>query len=170
MKTNWKVFGVACATLLVSGSVLAQRELSLVTKTLLGQQEVMITGQTEDAVPETRTIKTDANGHLITTSSASTPSGAASGTHGACTHTQQSITGTAANVPSTARADRVSITICASTASETISCEFDGAAAVLATGMELEELDCIKVNLAGTVNASCISDGTTVDLRIMECP
>ena len=97
MKRNWKVVGAALATLLVSGSVLAQRELQMLAKTLLAQQEVLMTGQTQDSVPETRTVKVDSNGILLTSTSSSTPSGAASGTHGACTNTTMNVgtTGTA---------------------------------------------------------------------------
>lgn len=131
-------------------------------------QEVIIQGV--DSSDVVRRAKVDANGNLITTTSTSTPSGAASGTHGACTNQAQTITGTAANVPTTPRADRVTLMICNSESGETISCEFDGSDAVLATGQELGNLDCVVVNLAGTVNASCISDGTSVDARIMECP
>ena len=169
-KRNWSIIGAALATLLVSGGVLAQRELSIVARTVLGQSEVLITGQTQDTVPETRTIKVDTNGILLTSSSSSAPSGAASGTHGACTHSTVTVTGTATAVPNAPRTDRASLTICASTAGEVISCEFDGSAAVLATGMELGDLDCITFSLAGTVTSSCISDGTSVDTRVVECP
>ena len=167
-KRNWTVIGAALATLLVSTGVLAQRELQMLTKMMLAQQEVLLTGQ--DSSGNTRIVRTDSSGNLIQNSSATTPSGAAAGTHGACTNQSQTVTGTAANVPTAARADRVSLTICGSTAGEVVSCEFDGSDAVLATGQEIGNLDCIVINLAGTVNASCISDGTSTDLRVQECP
>lgn len=132
------------------------------------QQEILITGQ--DSSGNTRIVRVDESGNIITNGSASTPSGAAAGTHGACTHTVVSVTGTATDVPAVPRTDRSTLTVCASTASEVISCEFDGSAAVLATGIELGDLDCIQLGLAGTVTSSCISDGTTVDVRVMECP
>lgn len=134
----------------------------------LAQQEVMITGS--DGT-NTRPVLVDSAGRLITTGdTTSSSTGSTTATHGACTNTQIDITGTAANVPTSARSDRRTIMICASTSGEVISCEFDGSAAVLATGFELGNLDCHVENLAGTVNASCISDGTTVDVRVMECP
>ena len=131
-------------------------------------QEVIIQGV--DSSGNVRQVRVDSSGNIISNTSSSTPSGAASGTHGACTNTQLDITGTAANVPTTALAGRTSLTICASTSGEVVSCEFDGSAAVLATGIQLGNLDCIEIALAGTVNASCISDGTTVSLRLLECP
>ena len=166
-RRNWTVIGAAVATLFISTGVLAQRELQMLVRTMLSQQEVLLVGQ--DSSSNSRVVRVDSSGNLITNGSTSTPSGAAAGTHGACTNTTQTVTGTAANVPTAARADRVTLTICASTAGEVISCEFDGADAVLATGMELGDLDCIVINLAGTVNASCISDSSSVDIRILEC-
>lgn len=134
------------------------------------QQQVEVTGQ--DSSGNVRILRTDTSGRIVTTgdTSASAATGDVEAAHGACTSTALTLTGTAANVPTSARSDRRSLTICASTAGEVISCEFDGSAAVLATGVELGNLDCWRENLVGAVDASCISDGTSVDVRVMECP
>lgn|SRR3990167_2637093 len=133
------------------------------------QDQVQMQGN--DSSGNVRLVLVDSSGRIVTTgdTSGSSTTGTVEAAHGACVHTAQTVTGTATDIPTTTLATRRSLLICASTASEVISCEFDGSAAALAAGVELGDLDCIEVNLVGTVAASCISDGTSVDVRIMEC-
>ena len=144
------------AALLIGGAVIAQDQVQM---------------QGRDSTDVVRVVLVDSSGRLLTTvDTSSSTSGTAVAAHGACTNTTQTVTGTASDIPTSALSTRRTLLICASTASEVISCEFDGSAAVLATGIELGDLDCIEVALVNTVVASCISDGTSVDVRIMECP
>ena len=151
-----KYFPGLIAALLIGGAVIAQDQVQM---------------QGRDSTDVVRVVLVDSSGRLLTTAdTSSSTSGTAVAAHGACVNTTQTVTGTASDIPTSALSTRRSLLICASTASEVISCEFDGSAAVLATGIELGDLDCIEVALVGTVAASCISDGTSVDARIMECP
>lgn len=171
MKTNWKVYGAALATLLVSGTVLAQRELSMMARTLLGQQEVMITGQTSDSPKETRTVHVDDDGNLIVSTSASTPAGAAAGTHGACTNTTMNVGTTGTACPPTPRADRASILIALSQSGETLTVTSDGTTTATATdGIPVASGGGYTDNLAGTVSTSCRCTAATCSVRIAECP
>ena len=127
----------------------------------LAAQEVMMVGAESDGTE--RRLLVDSSGRPITLTA-----GAAA--HGACVNSVQTLTGTASNVPASPMSTRRSLTVCNSESGETISCEFDGAAAVLATGIEASFLDCLVVSLSGDVNASCLSDGTSSEIRVMECP
>lgn len=122
-------------------------------------QEVLMLGV--DSSGNERQILVDTSGRPITLTA-----GAAA--HGACVNSAISVGTSATNVPASAMAGRRSITICSSTAG-TLTCEFDGAAAVAATGVELGDLDCVSVSLADSVNASCIGS-VTIDTRALECP
>ena len=92
-------------------------------------------------------------------------------THGACTNTVVDVGATAESVPATALSGRRSLTICLSeTGTTTVTCEMDGAAAVAATGVELQGNDCVGLNLADSVAASCICSAASCDVRTVECP
>ena len=148
MRRDWKVLGAACGALLFTGLVWAA-------------QEVMMIGAESDGTE--RRLLVDSSGRPITLTA-----GAAA--HGACVNSVQTLTGTASNVPASPMSGRRSILLCNSESGETISCEADGAAAALATGIELAFMDCLVISISGDVNVSCISDGTSVDLRVQECP
>ena len=124
-------------------------------------QEMMMIGVESDGTE--RRLLVDSSGRPITLTA-----GAAA--HGACVNSVQTLTGTASNVPASPMSGRRSILLCNSESGETISCEADGAAAALATGIELAFMDCLVISISGDVNVSCISDGTSVDLRVQECP
>ena len=129
----------------------------------LAAQEVMMIGVDSDGAE--RRILVDTSGRPITLTA-----GAAA--HGACVNTTQTLTGTASNVPATSDvlSTRRSLFLCNSESGETISCEFDGNAATVANGLEIQFQDCLVVSLSGDVNASCLSDGTSSDLKVMQCP
>jgi hypothetical protein len=174
MKRKAHLFGAVAAALLVAAVAAAQQ--SVILRDGDGSTtwiDVYGDGTARGTTPKGLLIMGDDGTNIqaiSTTSGGLVNTAQAPATHAACTNTAQTVTGTASNIPTTAMATRRSLTICASTALETISCEFDGSAAVLATGIELGDQDCVVVSLVNTVNASCISDGTSVDVRIPECP
>lgn len=163
MKTNWKIFGAAAATVLVSGSVLAQRELSMVTKLALGQQEVLMTGQ--DSSGNTRVVRTDVNGNIIANGSAGSTS-----THGACTNTTMNVGTTGTACPATPRADRASLLIVLTQSGETLTVTSDGTAASATSGIPVADGSGYTDNLAGTVSTNCRCTAATCSVRIVECP
>ena len=168
--TNWKVLGAALATLLVSGGVFAQRELSLVAKTLLSQQEVLLVGSTTDATPQSVTVKVDSAGRLLTTSTSS-PSGAAAGTHGACTNTTMNVGTTGTACPAVARTNRASIMIQLNQAGETLRVTSDGSTVATATvGVAVASGATYTDNLAGTVSTNCRCTAATCEVVLTECP
>lgn len=147
-RSHW--FSAFLALLIVGGSV------------VYAQQDVIFNGT--DSAGNVVRLRVDSTGNVGTYAAPSS-----SAAHGACTHTATTVGTTATNVPSSARSDRSSLTICMSTAA-TVACEFDGNAAVQATGLELGDGDCIVVGLAGSVAASCICDTAGCDVRVAECP
>lgn len=135
------------------------------------QQEVMMTGQTSDNPPQTRTIHVDTNGNLITSSSNSTPAGAAAGTHGACTHTTMTIGLAGTTCPPATRADRSSILIQLVQAGQNLRVTEDGVTvAAAAVGINVPDGSSFNDNLAGTVSTSCRCDAAACQVNIDECP
>jgi len=135
------------------------------------QQEVLIVGSTTDSPPNSVTVKVDSNGYLLTTASGSTPSGAASGTHGACTNTTMNVGTTGTACPAAPRADRVSILIQLNQSGETLRITSDGATAATSTiGAALANGSSYSDNLAGTVSANCRCTSATCEVVIVECP
>lgn len=132
------------------------------------QQEVMMTGK--DSSGNTRAVRTDANGNIITSSASSTPSGAASGTHGACTHTTMNVGTTGTACPPTPRTDRASILIQLVQAGETLTVTADGSTAATSTvGVAVADGSAYTDNLAGTVSANCRCTAATCSVRVQEC-
>lgn len=154
-KTNWKVIGAAVAAVLVGGIALAQ-------------QEVLMTGQ--DSTGTTRAVRTDSNGNIITSGSSSTPTGAASGTHGACTNTTMNVGTTGTACPAVPMVNRTSLMIQLNQTGQNLRVTANGQAATATLGINVPSGNSYNDNLAGTVNASCRCDAATCEVSIVECP
>ena len=133
------------------------------------QQEVQMYGV--DPSSNVIRVRTDTNGYLITSTSASTPSGAASGSHGACTNTTMNVGTTGTACPASPRADRVSVLIQLVQTGETLTVTSDGSTTATATvGVQVSHDSVYTDTLAGTVSANCRCSAATCSVRIAECP
>lgn len=128
------------------------------------QQEILITGQ--DSSGNTRVVRTDSSGNILT----STP-GSTAGAHGACTNTTMNVGTSATLCPPAARADRSSILIQLTQSGETLRVVTDGTNTASATqGAAIADGSAYNDNLAGTVNTSCRCTAVTCAVNITECP
>lgn len=134
------------------------------------QQTVFIAGRNPAGNLQVANI--DTNGNLISAANANTPSGAASGTHGACTETSMTIGGTAVPCPASPLAARSTISIQMRTSGQTLTVNPGGTATTGTggAGIDLQNFDVFKDYLAGTVNMSCICSSSGCDVRVLECP
>lgn len=134
------------------------------------QQEVLFTGQ--DSSGNTRIVKVDSSGNLLTSAAAASSSSAASPTaHAACTNTTMNVGTTGTNCPSSARTDRSTISIQLIQSGETLTITSDGATVATATiGMQIGNTDVFNDTLVGTVNTNCRCTAATCSIRVVECP
>ena len=131
------------------------------------EQQILARDPSGDIVP----IRVDESGNLITSTSSTTPSGAASGTHGACTNTTMNVGTTGTACPPAQRADRVTIMIQLVQAGESINITTDGTTTATATdGMNVTSSGTYNDTLAGTIAPSCRCTVATCSVRITECP
>lgn len=144
--------------------------LCLVAGFALAQQTVFIAGRNPSGGLQVANI--DVNGNLISAANANTPSGAASGTHGACTLTDMTIGATAVSCPPSPLAARSTISIQMRTSGQTLTVNPGGTATsgTGGAGIDLQNFDVFKDPLAGTVNMSCICSASGCDVRVLECP
>lgn len=131
------------------------------------QQQVQMTAL--DSNGNLTIIRTDANGNLVTSTS-STPSGAAAGTHGACTNTKMTIGTTGTACPPAPRADRASILIQLVQSGQNLRVTSDGTVASSTNGINVSDGNTYTDNMAGTVNFSCRCDAASCETDIVECP
>lgn len=134
------------------------------------QAEVLLTGQ--DSSGNTRIVKVDSSGNLLTATSAASSSSSTSPTaHAACTNTTMNVGTTGTNCPSSARTDRSTISIQLIQSGETLRITSDGATVATATlGVQIGNTDVYNDNLVGTVNTSCRCTAGTCAVIVTECP